>query len=241
MGWRSIVALALALLVGCATTSARPELRAGTPLVVSAPPPRAAPPNAAPPPRAASDHNLMLVNPLACGGLMVPWSDPFFVFLALLCVPVLGAIDLIALPFLAADSGDGGKATSTAARTCDASDPAGIAASRLADGLAAAHGLVRAAALGPEAPGAVALRLVVETTNPSRSSDTRWSGRARLVNPEGSTIWEAGCDAEIPRPSTPSAGDACDPVRQGAEALGGYCARRWLDALSPGSAMASRH
>lgn len=236
MDWRSILALALALLVGCATAPARPELRAGTPLVVSAPPP-----HATPPPRAASDRSLMLVNPLACGSLMVPpGADPFFVFLALLCVPVLGAIDLIALPFLAADSGDGGKAASTAARPCDSSDPAGIAADRLADGLAEAHGLVRAAALGPEAPGAVALRLVVETTDTSRSSDTRWSGRARLVDPEGSTIWEAGCDAEIPHPSTPSIGDACDPVRRGAEALGGYCARRWLDALSPGSAMASR-
>jgi hypothetical protein len=238
---RRSIALALALGLGCATAPARPELRSGTPLVIASPPPATRPPSA----KSSPNANLMLVNPLECGHLVTPSNDPFFVFLALLCIPVLAAVDLVALPILAANSGGGDAgalpppAPAPSAPACSGDDPAATAADQLAHGIASAYGLVRAPALGPEAPGAVALRLSVETTS-SSSRAGRWSGRARLVDPEGSTLWEADCDAEVPRSPAARTGNACDVARQDADVLATSCARRWLDALWPAVPATSR-
>jgi hypothetical protein len=163
MDQRSSVALALAFAVGCATTSPRAELRAGTPVVITSPPP----------PKASPSQDLVLVNPLECATIG-SGHDPFFVVLGILCLPVLVAVDLVALPILVANSGSGDRGYEDGlAATCGPNDPAKEAATQLAEGLVTAHGLVQAPAPGADAPAAAALRLSVATASFSRTTSVR--------------------------------------------------------------------
>jgi hypothetical protein len=153
MAPRVTAALLVLLLAACETAKVRPDLRAGEPLVVVVVPEKSPPP----------DKGLMLVNPLACldpGGLHLSGVGAI---LAILCIPVLGVVDLVALPVLLAVRTEGKEAKDRHAPACGIADPAEQAAAVLVDGLVAGHGVVRAGPPGSDPPPDTARRLEVQT------------------------------------------------------------------------------
>jgi len=225
MAPRITAAVLVLALAGCQTAKVvRPDLRPGDPVAVVVLPATPLPP----------DNGLMLVNPLWCldamrGAYYTSW---FGVIFGVLCFPVLGTVDLVALPWMAVAQGEA-KAASRA-WTCASTSPAERAAEVLVDGLVTGHGMVRAGEPGSGSPAATPFRLEVSTERFVRSETVTWTGQARLLDPAGRVVWQDQC--EVAKQVEDSKDIACNGAEADVSKLGDMCARRWLDALStPGA------
>jgi hypothetical protein len=217
MAPRITAAVLVLAFAGCQSAKVRPDLRPGDPVAVVVLPAKPPPP----------DDGLMLVNPLGCLEAFRGPGSWAQLIVGLLCFPVLGAVDLLALPAMIAAQGEA-KAASRA-WTCASVSPAEHAADVLADGLVTGHGLVRAAP-GSGSPADTTLRLEVSTERFVRSDTVTWTGRARLLDPAGEVVWEDEC--EVGKRAEESTEVACSGAEADVAQLGDMCARRWLDAIS---------
>jgi hypothetical protein len=224
---RLTAALLVLVLASCQTARVRPELRPGDPVAVVVLPAKPPPP----------DSSLMLVNPLGCLDAFRGSSGTWGLIVGLLCFPVLGAVDLVALPVLIAAQGEAKAAFR--AWACASTSPAEHAAEVLGDGIVTGRGMVRAEEKGSESPAARTFRVEVSTERFVRSDTVNWTGRARLLDPTGKVVWEDEC--EVGKRAEDSTEIACNGAEADVLQLGDICARRWLDALSAAGAPQRGH
>jgi hypothetical protein len=160
---------------------------------------------------------LFLVSAQPCAEFAREWGT-------IVCVLVVGAVDLVALPVQALRRHGQLLDVERIAASCPLTDPATRFADDLADKMIQEFHFSPTPADTPaKRRGAVLLE--VRTASFTRSSRIEWEGRIVFRSPDGEVLWQGSCDAQAPARDVDAFEHECEAARVEVAALADQCAR----------------
>ena len=164
----------------------------------------------------------VLVNPLVCASGGSSSGGALAAVLVVGCAGVLGAVDLLALPFMAVQRSGQQRDLEQIGAACPLEDPASRLARDLA-GVMVRDFQFRAPASDSQRPLSGAVIVEVRTARFSRSSRIEWEGLVVFRGPDGKVLWQDTCEAEAPERHVGWFEQECEAARAEVASIASLC------------------